>query len=187
LGTLKGRVGWLANEAAHGERMQAKRAAWAIASKLNREADARDAAMDGYKQAVAQQHIRDAVAVPGLSKSALAMLDQVQAAVRSVGEQRADEGSDLHAQRIERAVAGVWKEGRANPGIAGELDRFIAAAEQRLGREGMTAAYAAFTKGALHDCARRGQGGPGPARRAGALSDSRLAGAYAQRRLAGQA
>jgi Ti-type conjugative transfer relaxase TraA len=148
LGTLKGRVGWLANEAAHGERMQAKQAAWSIASKLNREADARDAAMDGYRQAVAQQHTRDAVAVPGLSKGALAVLDQVQSAVRSVGEQRADEGSDLHAQRIERAVAGVWKAGRADPSIAGELDRFIAAAGQRLGREGTAAAYAAFTKGA---------------------------------------
>jgi hypothetical protein len=104
--------------------------------------------MDGHKQAVAQQHTRDAVAVPGLSKGALAVLDQVQSAVRSVGEQRADEGSDLHAQRIERAVAGVWKAGRADPSIAGELDRFIAAAGQRLGREGTAAAYAAFTKGA---------------------------------------
>jgi len=148
LGTLKGRVGWLANDAAHGERMQAKQAAWAVASKLHREAAARDAAMDGHRKAVAQQHARDAVAVPGLSRGALAVLDQVQAAVRSVGEQRADESSDLHAQRIERAVAGVWKAGRADPGIAGELDRFIAAAEQRLGREGMAAAYAAFTKGA---------------------------------------
>jgi hypothetical protein len=77
LGTLKGRVGWLANDAAHGERMRAKQAAWAVASKLHREADARDAAMDGHRKAVAQQHIRDAVAVPGLSKGALAVLDQV--------------------------------------------------------------------------------------------------------------
>ncbi len=42
----------------------------------------------------------------------------------------------------------MWKAGRADPGIAGELDRFIAAAEQRLGREGTAAAYAAFTNGA---------------------------------------
>jgi hypothetical protein len=40
----------------------------------------------------------------------------------------------------------VRKAKRADRGIAGELDRFITTAEQRLGREGVAAA-AAFTNG----------------------------------------
>ena len=39
--------------------------------------------------------------------------------------------------RREEAVAGAWTAGRADPRVAGELDRFMAAVGQRLGEEGM--------------------------------------------------
>jgi hypothetical protein len=38
---------------------------------------------------------------------------------------------------LEKRIRPPWTAGRADPRVAGELDRFMAAAERRLGEEGM--------------------------------------------------
>jgi hypothetical protein len=63
--------------------------------------------------------------VPGLSKGALDTLRDGQFA--------------LHATGVPRD----GRKGRADPRVAGELDRFMVAAERRLGEEGMRVAFRA--------------------------------------------
>ncbi len=54
--------------------------------------------------------------------------------VRGMAEVPRDgESYDDRQRRREEAVAAAWQKGRADPRIAGELDRFFAAASQRLG------------------------------------------------------
>ncbi len=137
LGALRGREGWLASRTVRDERQQARRVAPAIPASLKREAVARDAAVSFHTAEVDQQRIRDAVEVPGLSRASLAVLEDVGAALRATREQRDDERYDAKERRQEEAVAGAWTAGRADPRVAGELDRFMAAAERRLGEEGM--------------------------------------------------
>ena len=132
-----GREGWLASRAVRDERQQARNVAPAIPASLKREAVARDAAVSFHTAEVDQQRTRDAVEVPGLSRASLAVLEDVGAALRATREQRDDERYDANERRQEEAVAGAWTAGRADPRVAGELDRFMAAAERRLGEEGM--------------------------------------------------
>ena len=137
LGDLRGREGWLASRAVRDERQQARNVAPAIPASLKREAVARDAAVSFHTAEVDQQRTRDAVEVPGLSRASLAVLKDVGAALRATREQRDGERYDAKERRQEEAVAGAWTAGRADPRVAGELDRFMAAAERRLGEEGM--------------------------------------------------
>jgi hypothetical protein len=143
LGALKGREGWLASRAAEGERARARNAGSAIAGSLEREAAARDAAVRHHTAEVERQRARDAVEVPGLSKAALDALKDVQFALHATELPRDGEGYDARERRREEMIAAAWREGRADPRIAGELDRFMVAAERRLGEEGMRVAFQA--------------------------------------------
>ncbi len=137
LGALRGREGWLASEAAKTERTYARSAARTVPTGLDQEAAARDAATRNHTTEVDQQRTRDAVEVPGLSKSTLAVLDNVGSALGATDQQRDGERYDARQRRQEEMVAGAWTAGRADPRVAGELDRFMAAVGQRLGEEGM--------------------------------------------------
>jgi hypothetical protein len=95
---------------------------------------------------VDQQQTRDAVEVPGLSKASLAVLENVGAALGATGQQRDGERYDAQQRRQGEMVAGAWTAGRTDPRVAGELDRFRAAAGQRLGEEGMRDASRAAGK-----------------------------------------
>ena len=66
-------------------------------------------------------------------------------------EQQGDgERYDAELRRQEEAGAGAWITGRADPRVAGELDRFMAAVGQRLGEDGMRdAARAAGHEGRM--------------------------------------
>jgi hypothetical protein len=75
--------------------------------------------------------------VSGLSAASLVVPDNVQTAL-PVTERRWDgERYDAKPRRREEVVAGASIAGRADPRIAGALARFMAAATQRLGEEGM--------------------------------------------------
>jgi hypothetical protein len=136
LGALRGGEGWWARQSAVAERAQAKNAAAGISASLDREAGARDAAVQRHTAEVSQQRARDAMEVPGLSKAALATLDDVRDAIQSTRTQGDGERYSAQQQRQEAAVAGAWTAGRVDPNVAGELDRFMAAAGQRLGEAG---------------------------------------------------
>lgn len=137
LGELRGREGWLAREAPKTERTYARSAAGTIPARLDQEATARDAAARRHTTEVEQQRTRDAVAVPGLSGASLATLENVRAALDGTDRRNDGERHDAQQRRREEAVVGAWTAGRADPRVAGELDRFMAAVGQRLGEEGM--------------------------------------------------
>jgi hypothetical protein len=122
------------------ERAQAKNTSAAIPASLDREAGARDAAVQRHTAEVNQQRARDAVEVPGLSRAALNTLNDVRDAIQATNTQGEGERYTAQQRRQEEAVAGAWSARRADPKVAGELDRFMAAAEQRLGEEGKQAA-----------------------------------------------
>jgi Ti-type conjugative transfer relaxase TraA len=140
LGALRGREGWLASEAAKTERAQAQQAARSMLAGLDRQAAARDAAVGNHTAAVEQQRTRDAVEVPGLSGAVLTVLEDVRVALDATDRQGDGERYDAQQRRREESVAGAWTAGRADPKVAGELDRFMAAVERRLGEDGMRAA-----------------------------------------------
>ena len=143
LGALRGREGWLAGEAAKTQRAQAQQAARSMLAGLDRQAAARDAAVGKHTAAVEQQRTRDAVEVPGLSRAGLAVFEDVRVALDATDRQGDGERYDAQQRRREERVAGVWTAGRADPKVAGELDRFMAATERRLGAEGMRDAWRA--------------------------------------------
>ncbi len=147
LGPLRGREGWLAGRAAQDERTRARSAAVAIGGSLDREAAARDAAVRHHTGEVEQQRARDAVEVPGLSKAALDTLKAVQMAGLTAEIPREGERYDARQRRREELVSAAWREGRADPRVANELDGFMAAASQRLGEEGMRNASRAASSG----------------------------------------
>ena len=60
---------------------------------------------------------------------------------------REGERYDARQRRKEELVSAAWREGRADPRVANELDGFMAAASQRLGEEGMRNAFRAATSG----------------------------------------
>ena len=147
LGTLHGREGWLAGRAAQDDRARAKSAAAAIGGSLDREAAARDAAVRHHTGEVEQQRARDAVEVPGLSPVALGTLKAVQMARLTAEIPREGERYDAWQRRKEELVSAAWRDGRADPRVANELDGFMAAASQRLGEEGMRDASRAASSG----------------------------------------
>ena len=147
LGTLRGREGWLAGRAARDERMRARSAAVAIGGSLDRDAAARDAAVRQHTGEVEQQRARDAVEVPGLSRAALDTLQAVQMARLTAEIPREGERYDARLRRREELVSAAWREGRADPRVANELDGFLTAASQRLGEEGALNASRAASSG----------------------------------------
>jgi len=147
LGTLRGREGWLAGRAAQDERARAKSAAAAIRGSLDREAAARDAAVRLHTGEVEQQRARDAVEVPGLSKAGLDTLQAVQMARLTAEIPREGERYDARQRRREELVSAAWREGRADPRVANELDGFLTAVSERLGEEGMRDASRAASSG----------------------------------------
>jgi len=150
LGELRGREGWLARETAKTERTYARSAAGTIPDRLDQQATARDAAVRRHTAEVERQRTRDAVAVPGLSGASLAVLENVRTALGSTDQQHEGERYDAQQRRREEAVAGAWTAGRADPRVAGELDRFMAAVGRRLGEEGMRdASHAAGQAGRM--------------------------------------
>ncbi len=96
---------------------------------------------------VEQQRARDAVEVPGLSKAALDTLKTVQMAGLTAEIPREGERYDARQRRKEELVSAAWREGRADPRVANELDGFMAAASERLGEEGMRNASRAASSG----------------------------------------
>ena len=144
---LQGREGLFAGRAAQDDRARAKSAAAAIGGSLDREATARDAAVRHHTGEVEQQRARDAVEVPGLSKAALDAFKAVQMAGLTAEIPREGERYDARQRRREELVSAAWREGRADPRVANELDGFMAAASQRLGEEGMRNASRAASSG----------------------------------------
>lgn len=146
-GELRGKTGWLASAASKEERAGAERTAHAVPDSLRRIHEASEAARRAYVQEVQTQQNRDATEIPGLSKGALTVLRDTREA-RLMGEiQREGESYDARMRRREEMVAAAWEKGRANPSVAGELDRFVIAASQRLGPEGEQAALRAEASG----------------------------------------
>jgi BID domain of Bartonella effector protein (Bep) len=132
LGRLRGRDGIFAGRFAQLERANAILAARSVGYSLTRIAEAEQRAERGYRESVAAQSRRDAVGIPKLSAAAMAVLE----AVHAVRAERSDEPWRLAPSNGRAAVAQAWETGRRNPAIAAEIDRFEAAAEQRLGAEG---------------------------------------------------
>jgi len=60
---------------------------------------------------------------------------------------REGERYDARQRRKEELVSAAWREGRADPRVANELDGFMAAASERLGEEGMRNASRAASSG----------------------------------------
>ena len=60
---------------------------------------------------------------------------------------REGERYDARHRRKEELVSAAWREGRADPRVANELDGFMAAASQRLGEEGALNASRAANSG----------------------------------------
>jgi hypothetical protein len=85
--------------------------------------------------------------VPGLSPAALATLKAVQMAGLTAEIPREGERYDARQRRKEELVSAAWREGRADPRVANELDGFMAAASERLGEEGMRNASRAASSG----------------------------------------
>jgi hypothetical protein len=96
---------------------------------------------------VEQQRAQDAVEVPGLSPAALATLKAVQISGLTAEIPREGERYDARQRRREELVSAAWREGRADPRVANELDGFMAAASERLGEEGMRNASRAASSG----------------------------------------
>lgn len=146
-GELRGKTGWFASAASKEERAGAERASRVVPDSLRRIHETTEAARRAYVQEVQTQQNRDATEIPGLSKAALTVLRNTREA-RLMGEiQREGEDYDARARRREEMVAAAWQKGRADPRVAGELDRFMLAASQRLGPEGEQAALRAAASG----------------------------------------
>ena len=121
LGELRGKVGWLASAAAKQERVGAQRAAGALPASLERIGEAESRAERSYRVSVEARHAADAAGVPRLSAAAEAAIGAVRASLD------------------EKAQAGVWQAVQKDEGLAGELQAFGAAVQQRFGEEGVRA------------------------------------------------
>jgi hypothetical protein len=143
LGALRGKEGWLASRRAVAERRSARGCAAAIVPGLAREAAASRFAIRAYQEEVTQQHERDAIEVPELSLKARAVLEGVRIAMLATVLPRDGEGYDARMARRAAGVAEQWAKGQADPALAQEIDRFVAAATARLGANGVAAALRA--------------------------------------------
>jgi Ti-type conjugative transfer relaxase TraA len=121
LGELRGRDGLLAGRVQREARIQAQRAAAAVGPAVARIGAAETGATSIHVKSFEAQRAAEAIGVPNLSAAG-------QAAIGTLA--RATEAP----ARVE-ACAKV----RANPAVAGELDRFMQAVEGRFGAEGVRA------------------------------------------------
>jgi hypothetical protein len=71
------------------------------------------------------------------SNAALARRKAVRMAGLTAEIPREGERYDTRQRRREELVSAAWREGRADPRVANELDGLMAAASQWLGEEGM--------------------------------------------------
>jgi hypothetical protein len=134
---------WFVSSKAKEERARAERVAEALPDSLRRIGRTEEAARRSYVHSVEEQQTRDATKIPGLSKRVLDVLRDVQQADQANKAWRKDERYENRERRRERAVAAAWNGGRSDPRLACELDRFLNAARQRLGDEGIRTALRA--------------------------------------------
>ena len=121
LGELRGKEGFFAGAKARAEREAAWRAAGAIGPSLERIGEAEARAERSYRTGVDAQRAADATGIPRLSATAEAAIGVVA------------------ATPDEKAQAGAWRAVQADKRVAGELQAFGAAVEQRFGEEGVRA------------------------------------------------
>jgi len=140
LGPLRG-SGWLLAAAdAADERRRAHKAVGRIDDLLRKQRDAEWLAAGLYRNPVEAQRRLAVVEVPGLSPQALRAVKAVSVAGATAGWRNPEPWDDPWdtgpptPDGIARAarVAPVWAAMRAKPGLRGELERFMAAARQRL-------------------------------------------------------
>ena len=74
-------------------------------------------------------------------------LKTVQTAKLTAEIPREGERYDVRQRRKEELVSAAWREGRADPRVAHELDLFVTAASERLGEEGVRHAFGAAISG----------------------------------------
>jgi hypothetical protein len=163
LGELRGKSGWFASGGAKMERERAERCAGSIGGGLVRLREAEERAAGAYRRDVEAQRARDAVAVPALSLAAWSALRAVEAA--GGPELRAAAARDPYGPaglvRTEAQGEAWAREVAAKPEVAAELRAFAAAAERRLGAEGIRG---------LRQEARAARGGAGAQRKEGGLA-----------------
>jgi len=121
LGELRGRLGWLASDAAKQERANAERAAGALPGSLTRIGTAEGWAERAYCGSVEGQRAADTAGIPRLSPAAEVAIGAVAAA----GD--------------EQVRGAAWRAVQADTPVAAELARFGAAVERRFGAEGVRA------------------------------------------------
>ena len=121
LGEMRGRTGLLAGTAARQMRAQAEHVAAAIGPAVSRVGEAERTAAQSVKAESEARRQALATGVPKLSAAAQAAINSVAAA----------EDGTRHAE--------AWKAARANSEVAGEIDSFMKAVEQRFGAQGMRA------------------------------------------------
>jgi Ti-type conjugative transfer relaxase TraA len=147
LGALRGREGLFSTHGMRLDRANALSGVRALRQSLVREAEAGERAVERHREAVAAQRERDAVEVPGLSAAAWAVLEGVARAGAEAERQRRFEGERwaVAEARRDALMAAAWERGlgSAGPGVEGEIGWFLAAAERRLGLEGMRVALQA--------------------------------------------
>ena len=121
LGELRGKAGLFAGRKAKAERANALRVAEAIAPSLERIGTAEARAAQSYRESAQAQRTADATAIPKLTEHA-------EAAVAALAT-----AADVKAR------ADRWRRISANAAIAGELQRFSAAVQQRFGDDALRA------------------------------------------------
>ena len=148
LGTLRGREGLFAGRAAQDDRARARSAA------VPRSAAAWTGKRRRGMPPCATTRARWSSSGRGMPsrcrgcrKAALDTLKAVQMAGLTAEIPREGERYDARQRRKEELVSAAWREGRADPRVANELDGFMAAASQRLGEEGTRNASRAASSG----------------------------------------
>jgi ATP-dependent exoDNAse (exonuclease V) alpha subunit len=142
LGRLRGSEGLFSGRKAQLERASAVSAARSVAHGLEREEAARQRAGETYRAEVAAQRARDAVEVPGLSQRAWRAVEALEQARTTSLPPEASKAPQAYWQalagRPDPALAEAWQRVvRGQPEVAAELRAVAAAAEQRLGPQGV--------------------------------------------------
>jgi Ti-type conjugative transfer relaxase TraA len=142
LGRLRGSEGLFSGRGAQLERASAVSAARSVASGLEREEVARQRAGESYLAEVAAQRARDTVEVPGLSQRAWRAVEALEQARTTSMPPEASKAPQAYWQalagRPDPALAEAWQRVvRGQPEVAAELRAVAAAAERRLGPEGL--------------------------------------------------
>jgi Ti-type conjugative transfer relaxase TraA len=177
LGRLRGSEGLFSGRGAQLERASAVSAVRSVASGLEREAAARQRAGETYRTEVAAQRARDAVEVPGLSQRAWRAVEALEQARTTSRPPEAGKASQAYWQalagRPDPAMAEAWQRVvRRQPEVVAELRAVAAAAEQRLGPQGVEQS---LTAGAAEAAAPLREGLAGVARAVVAMREGQRA------------